>query len=252
MKFIKFFAVVIFFLSFSGCGGLSQNVQYRNTTAELKNNKWDYYDGSSIDYISFSFSEYANKMLLKNEDSFKYYATFNIDKSKGLALIQFQGDILKLKKVSSQDRVDALLDRIAGNAADKTAYKAWNDWFESENGKFLVAAEYQKQIILISHDSGKSIKNIAFYPSRYLACKELATRRVQQDKKMVFNLFKNPFASTDESNTDVLSTASAPRFDGPRDLSWAGDRGNDRISKVLSVKNTDQKYDQAWSGLNCW
>ncbi len=252
MNLIKFFGVVILFVSFSGCGGLNQNVQYRNPTTELKNNKWDYYDGSSIDYISFSFSEYGNGTLLKNEDSVKYNATVNIDRSKGLALIQYQGDILKLKKVTSQNRVDLLLDRVAGDAADKTAYKAWNDWFESESGKFLVAAEYQKQIILISHDSGKSLKNIAFYPSRYVACKELATRQAQLDKKMVFNLFKNPFASINESGADVVSPTNVPRFDGPRDFTWAGDKANDRLSKVLSVKNTEQKYDQAWNGLNCW
>jgi hypothetical protein len=252
MYLIKFFAVVALILSISGCGGLIQNIQYRNPTTEIKNNKWDYFDGSTVDYTSFSFSEYENKSLLKNEDSFKYYATLNIDKNKGLALIQYQGDIVKLKKVGSQERVNILLERIAGDVTDQTAYKAWNDWFESNDSKFLVAAEYQKQIILISQESGKSIKNIAFYPSRYLACKELATRQVQQDKKMVFNLFKNPFASTNESNSDVLSTTSAARFDGPRDMSWAGDRGNDRLSKVLSVKNTDQKYDQAWNGLNCW
>ncbi len=253
MKLIKFFAVFCLVLNFSGCGGLSQYVQYRNPTVDIKNNKWDYYDGSSVDYTSFSLSEYGtNKALLKNEETVQYNATVNIDKSRGLALIHYEGAILKLKKVNSQDRIDFLLERVAGDAPDKTAYKAWNDWFESENGKYVVAAEYEKQIVLISYYSEKAVKNIAFYPSRYLACKQLATRQVELDKKMVFNLFKNPFASSVENDANVLSKASDLRFDGPRDYSWAGDKGNDRISKVLSVKNTEQKYDQAWNGLNCW
>lgn len=238
------------------CGGLKQNVQKGNQTGKIEDNKWDYYSGVPVHYTSFTRSLYKDAMNVKNEKTDSFSATFNINKYSDTGVVEFNEKIITIKKTNDV-KYSILVDKIRNKSIDKKAYMQWSEYFSSEDGRLIVAIEYKKQIALLSFDDGETIQQIAYYPSRYLACKKIAEVKNQSDKMVALNFLKTALVAGVQSYTSYSRTTIYDNYGNfgygvTRDYSWAGDRAGDALTTLFNGQYSEDKIRTAWMSLNCW
>ena len=259
MFFKKFIALILMAISISisGCGILKQNIQHGNITGEVKDNKWDYYDGRPTHYTSYLLDVHKNTIMIKQEKTDSFSAIINIDKKRNFAIITYNNKTLTLKKFNDEVKVDYWIEKTYGVSANKTKYKGWDAWFESDDEKLKIAVSYSKQILLTSFEDGENMQHIGYYPSRYLACKKIANVKIEKDKRVVFDLLRTALVAGVQSYTSYSTTRYTTSYGDfgyavSRDYSWAGDRAADALGALFSGEYSDGKIQQAWNGLNCW
>jgi len=244
-------------LALAGCTSLTQNVQQGNPTGNLTDNKWDYYNGTPIHYTSFSRGLYKKALTVRQETTDAFSAVFNAEKGRESATVDFNRRVIILKKFDDENAIDELIERTFGKSADKKKYKAWDVWYKSDDGKVHLAVNYKKQIYVTSYEEGDEIQQIAFYPSRYLACQKISKISGEKNQALVNSLLKTALVAGVQSYTSYSTTTYAGNYGNfgyakTRDYSWAGDRSSDALDALFAGDGSSESIQRAWSGLNCW
>ena len=244
-------------IGLAGCANLQQNIQHGNPTKQVTDNRWDYYNGTPVHYTSFNRGLYKNALIVRQEPTDMFSTSLNLDKNSGVAVAEFNGKILSLNQLNDMLKIDRLIEKTFGVNADKKLYKHWDRWYESDDGKFLVAVNYSKQIVATSFDNGDTIQQIAYYPSRYLACKKIASIKKEVDSRVIKELLRTALVAGVQSYTSYTTTNLYSNYGNfgyavTRDYSWAGARAGDALDTLFSGQYSDEKVSQAWNSLNCW
>jgi hypothetical protein len=253
---MKLLLSVFFATLLASCAGLPQNIQSGNQTGKVEDNRWDYFNGQATHYTSTIRSLYKDSLRVRNESTDSFSAAINIQKGRDVGVIDFNGKLIKLTRTDDK-KYDDLIERFRDRSIPKERYKAWSDYYSSEDGRLIVAVEYAKQIVLTSFEEGDTIQQISYYPSRYLACKKIAAVKAQNDKRIAAELLRTALVAgiqsyTSYSRTTVYDSYGNFGYGVTRDYSWAGDRAGDALSTLFAGQYSESGVQTAWQSLNCW
>jgi hypothetical protein len=248
--------VTILFLVTS-CGVTQTiHVQQENTSGNAENNRWDYFTAKPVHYTSFQRTIVSNKMTVVNENTDAFSANVNINKMSEKAVIEFSGKIIHLTKASVPQ-----IKNWFESYMPETQYKSykdlgWDGYFISSDGSMLIAAQYEKQLFLLTTLEENSTQ-LVFLPSRYLACKKISNLQVAQSEAMAKALVKTALVAgvqsyTSYSYADVYDSYGNFGYATIRDYSWAGDRASDAISTVFDGDTSSSALSEAWDSLSCF
>lgn len=254
LKAICRLGLVVFVVS--SCG-LNQNIQVGNTTGKVADNKWDYYNGSPQHYTSFQRSVTKSGMMIVNESTDAFSGNFNFQSGVDKASVEFNGTAIILNTVSSTQMIED------AGFSDKDVM-GWDEFYASTDKTLFAAIQRTKQIGLLSLKGGDERTDIAFYPSRYLACKKLALMKQTKDAAVMASLVKTALVAGVQSYTSYSTSSSQGNINSQygnfgytgntttRDYSWAGDRASDALDTVFSGGADTQSINAAWNSMNCY
>jgi len=257
-EFKKYILLGFICFAVASCGGLKQNVQVGNVTGKIADNKWDYYNGTPQHYTSIQRSIFKDGILTVNEVTDAFSGTFNFQESSEKASVVFNGETLIMTKLEDPNEL------VKGGWEPKFLL-GWNDFYISEDRKVYSAVQRTKQLVLFGkiQDSGERT-DIAFHPSRYLACKKLALMKQTKDAAVMASLVKTALVAGVQSYTSYSTSSSQGNINSQygnfgytgntttRDYSWAGDRASDALETVFSGSSDAQSLNAAWNSMNCW
>jgi hypothetical protein len=125
-------------------------------------------------------------------------------------------------------------------------------------GKYLVAIERRKQIVLTAHvgDNGR-VDSISYRPSRYLACQKIASLAKSKDEAVTRALLATALVAgiqsyTSYSHSYVYDSYGNFGYAVTRDYGWAGDRAADALNVVFQGNTSSAQLQSAWQSMNCW
>lgn len=243
-------------LFISGC--LTQNIQHGNPTGKVSDNRWDYYNGTPTHYTSFIRSGYVGGVETIRENTDAFSGTYN------LPLSSDRGSVIYNGVVASVVRTDASsLWELDDEWQNATQY--YNRFYKTEDGKVMVAVNDIKQIVVTSFVVGKNERNdIAYYPSRFLACKKIAQLQQAASAQMMSDLLKTALVAGVQSYTSYQTYQGSGNVYGQygnfgytqtgtyRDYSWAGARASDALDTLFAGSGDSTEIRTAWQSLNCW
>lgn len=256
MKNIILLIFSIFMLS--ACMVQKQNIQLGNTTGKIVDNKWDYYNNTPIHYTSSGRSIYKNGLNVLNENTDAFTATFNLDKSSAIGSVVFNNNTYILKSTSAN-----YFKQVSGWAQKDV--NVWDRYYLTQDEKIFIAVQHRQQFIALSsyQENGDRL-SIGYYPSRFLACRKIATLQNTQNIAMFNSLLKTALVAGVQSYTNYSTYNGQGTIAGKynnygytqtgtyRDYSWAGDRASDALSTIFSGNASMANLNNAWQNLNCW
>jgi hypothetical protein len=255
---LKLGCAFITILLITGCVSLPQNQQIGNNSGQIKDNRWDYFAGTPVRYTSTSRTVSKEKILVTSEVTDSFSATLNAPRNGEKASLLMNGVSVVLNRLEDDGAIDAAVSAMGECQANKNICKQWSQWYASEDKKYLLAIEFEKQILLTSY-IGKdgSVQNIAYYPSRYLACKKIAQIKAAKDTEMAMRLIKTALVAGVQSYTSYATTSYTSNYGNfgyavTRDYSWAGARAGDALTTLFSGNAAETNIVNAWNSLNCW
>ncbi len=256
MKLIKLSLFLAAIIIVSGCTSLQQNIQHGNATGRVDDNRWDYYNGSPTHYTSFNRSLVKNAIRITEENTDRFSMSSNIDKNRDTAILEFNGKAVTLYRITSKVIVDKNWHQFAKNW-DTNFAKIWDEGFVTEDGKMMIAVSYTRQVVFLVFGDGDTRQQIAYYPSKYLACKKIAAVKNEQNAKVVRELLLTALVAGVQSYTSYSTSRVYTNYGNfgyavTRDYSWAGARAGDALGTLFSGQYSEEKITQAWSSLNCY
>ena len=120
-----------------------QNIQIGNLTGQVKDNKWDYFNGSPIHYTSSQRSVYKQNIMTLNENTDLFSAHFNLDQSNSNGAVVFNNETYILNSISKSDFLNI-------TNWDKTWLQHYDAFYAAKDKMVSVAVNRYKQIIVLT------------------------------------------------------------------------------------------------------
>jgi hypothetical protein len=225
-----------------------QNIQIGNLTGQVKDNKWDYFNGSPIHYTSSQRSVYKQNIMTLNENTDLFSAHFNLDQSNSNGAVVFNNETYILNSISKSDFLNI-------TNWDKTWLQHYDAFYAAKDKMVSVAVNRYKQIIVLSIKSNNERTDIAYYPSRFLACKKISLMQQLVKTALVagvqsytsYSTYRGQGTIQGRYNNFGYTETGVTRY-----YSWAGDRASDALRTVFSGNASMANLNNAWQNLNCW
>ena len=257
---IKYIVVVLISVLIGGCTSQIPHIQQGNTTGQVQDNRWDYFTNSPTHYTSYQRTMYARDMQVINENTDAFSAIFNLDRSKSNGTVIFNRAVVPLSVASKNTATRFFNEYIKGKPgipANATLYSVWDEYYQSRDGKLLVAVNYEKQIIVTSFTEGNSVSHIAYLPSRYLACKKITSLQVAHNQAIFAELLVTALVAGVQSYTSYATVSVYDSYGNfgyatVKDYAWAGDRASDALTSIFSGSASQANLTTAWDLLNCY
>lgn len=256
MKNLLILICSIFILS--ACMVQKQNIQLGNLTGQVKDNKWDYYNGSPIHYTSFQRTLTKEGIMTLNEATDGFSAYYNLDKSKLKGAVVFNNETFILNTIPKSNFLNI------SKWEDEKWLDGYDTFYTSKDEMVSVAVNHYKQIIVLTTKINNERTDIAYYPSRYLACKKISLMQQTQNQAIMQQLIKTALVAGVQSYTSYSTYRGQGTIQGrynnfgytqtgvTRDYSWAGDRASDALGTIFSGNASMANLNNAWQNLNCW
>ena len=186
-----------------------------------------------------------------------FSGNFNFQNGIDKAAVEFNGTSIILNKTSSTQLVDELIML-------PEHLQHWESFYASADNTLFAAVNRTNTVALLNLKGVDEQTDIAFHPSRYLACKKLALMKQTQDAAVMASLVKTALVAGVQSYTSYSTSSSQGNINSQygnfgytgntttRDYSWAGDRASDALDTVFSGSADTQSINAAWNSMNCW
>lgn len=248
------FTLVVFL---SGCMQQTQHVQVGNPTGKVDDNKWDYYNGTPIHYTSFQRTVIKEGITTINEATDAFSGIFNLSKINEKGSVVF-GDRTVILSLSDEN------DFALVSGWEKEWIEGYDRLYLSSDQKVYVGVNDFKQIIVLGYLEDSENNDIAYLPSRYLACKKISMMQQAANAAIMAELVSTALVAGVQSYTSYSTTSSQGNISSQygnfgymgtsttRDYSWAGDRASDALDTVFSGNANMQTLNAAWDSMNCY
>lgn len=246
-------------LLLGACTTLQPNIQRGNASGHSSDNRWDYFDGTPVHYTSSVRTLQKGDATLLNEKTDRFSGTLSVQTERRKAYITFNGTTIDLIQFSDPSTKEQWLRLLLSDASKRARYAdAFSDWFQDDRQRYLVAFDRKRQMLLSAYkEDDDRLTSIAYYPSRYLACKKVAAIAKAHNEAVVAQLVSTGLVAglqsyTSYSTARVYDSYGNFGYATVRDWSWAGDRGADALAVLFNGGKGDQQIQSAWSALNCY
>ena len=255
MKNIFILISSIFILS--SCMVQKQNIQLGNLTGQVKDNKWDYFNGSPIHYTSTQRSVYKQDIMTISEYTDSFSAHFNLDNSNSKGAVVFNNDTYIVNTISKEEFLNV-------SNWEQKYLQYYDAFYSTEDKQVSIAVNRYKQIIVLAIQSNDGRTDIGYYPSRFLACKKISLMQQTKNQAIMQQLVKTALVAGVQSYTSYSTYRGQGTIQGKynnfgytesgvtRDYSWAGDRASDALGTIFSGNASMANLNNAWQNLNCW
>ena len=136
-------------------------------------------------------------------------------------------------------------------------------YLSSDNNVYLGVNDF-KQIIVLGYVENGENHDIAYYPSRFLACKKISMMQQAANAAIMAELVSTALVAGVQSYTSYSTTSSQGNISSQygnfgymgtsttRDYSWAGDRASDALDTIFTGNANMQTLNAAWDSMNCY